>query len=232
MVTRQDTYALNVLNLISNPQQAVPSSATKKQIASISLNFADIGPGGGEAATAQSSSGAAAGSGQRTPSTTTAPSFGPGVTSLRWEAAAGAFFSSLPVRSFAVSPVYTSGVQTDNVVVINKARPTVVPFASANFRLISDLSWTRWRSAIYLTGGVGINPNTTTADFAAGPSISWRGLMVSPLWHYGHSVRLTQGFTVGESLGASFKGSVTTQTYWTSAWAVGISIRVPTITGR
>jgi hypothetical protein len=37
---------------------------------------------------------------------------------------------------------------------------------------------------------------------------------------------------VNESLGASFKGSVTTQDYWTNMFAVGVSLRVSALTGR
>lgn len=119
----------------------------------------------------------------------------------------------------------------DNKVAQNILRPTVVPFAAANYRLY-DLPRTRWRSVIYWTGAVGINPNTVSADFASGLSVSWRSLMFSPLWHYGHDIRLTQGFYVGESLGAGFKGNLPTQTYWKSSFALGVSIRVPSLTGR
>ena len=153
-------------------------------------------------------------------------------SSLRWEPSAGVFFSTLAVRSFSAAPVFTNGAITDYKIVQNVLHPTVVPFAAANYRISNDLRWTRWRSAIYLTGAVGVNPNTVSADFAAGLSLSWRSLMFSPLWHYGHDVRLTQGLTVGESLGASFKGSIPTQTYWTSSFALGVSIRVPSLTGR
>ena len=153
-------------------------------------------------------------------------------SALRWEPSAGVFFSSLPVRSFSVAPVFTSGAITNNIIAQNVLHPTVVPFAAANYRLSNDLPWTRWKSAIYWTGAVGINPNTVSADFASGLSISWRDLIFSPLWHYGHDVRLTQGLYVGESLGASFKGSLATQTYWTSSFALGVSIRVPSLTGR
>jgi len=199
MVTRQISYSLNTLNLVSNSQEAVPDPTKKKLLASIVINFAD------------------------SPSKPSA---------LRWEASAGAFFSTLPVRSYSVAPVFTSGVITDNKISQNILRPTVVPFAAANYRISNDLPWTRWRSAIYWTGAVGVNPNTVSADFASGLSISWRSLMFSPLWHLGHDVRLTQGLQVGESLGAGFKGSLATQTYWTSSFALGVSIRIPSLTGR
>jgi hypothetical protein len=151
---------------------------------------------------------------------------------LRWEASAGAFFSTLPIRSFSAAPVFTNGVITDKTISQNILHPTVVPFAAANYRLTNDLSWTRWKSNIYWTGAVGINPNTVSADFATGLSLSWRALMVSAVAHFGHDVRLTQGLTVGESLGASFNGSLSTQTYWKTSFALGLSVRIPSLTGR
>jgi hypothetical protein len=108
----------------------------------------------------------------------------------------------------------------------------VVPFGAANYRLTNDLGWTRWKSNIYWTGAVGINPNTVSTDFATGLSLSWRALMVSGLCHFGHDVRLTQGLTVGESLGPGFNGSPSTQTRWTTNFAIGLSVRVPSLTGR
>jgi hypothetical protein len=153
-------------------------------------------------------------------------------SALRWEASAGTFFSSLPIRSFSAAPVFTNGAITDKKVSQNLIYPTVVPFAAGNYRLTNDLGWTRWKSNIYWTGAVGINPNTVSADFATGLSLSWRALMVSGLCHFGHDVRLTQGLTVGESLGAGFNGSPSTQTHWTTKFAVGLSVRVPSLTGR
>lgn len=153
-------------------------------------------------------------------------------SSLRWEASAGAFFSTLPIRSFALAPVFTGTVVTDKKISQSVLYPTVVPFAAANYRLTNDLSWTRWKSNLYLTGAVGINPNTVSADFATGLSMSWRGLMLSGLGHFGHAVRLAQGLKVSDSLGASYSGSIPTETYWTPNFAVGVSIRVPALTGR
>jgi len=200
MVTRTITYSLNILNLVSNSQEAVPDPSKKKLLATITLNFAE---------------------GRKS-----------GSSSLRWEASAGAFFSSLPIRSFSAAPVFTNGTITDKKVSQNLLYPTVVPFGAANYRLTNDLGWTRWKSNIYWTGTVGINPNTVSADFATGLSLSWRALMVSGLCHFGHDVRLTQGLTVGESLGAGFNGSLSTETYWTTRFALGLSVRVPSLIGR
>jgi hypothetical protein len=127
--------------------------------------------------------------------------------------------------------VYTSGVITDNQVGETVLHPTI--FAAENYRLTRDLGWTKWRSAIYWTGAVGVNPNTTSADFATGPSISWRTLMFSVLWHLGHDTRATQGIYKGQSLGATFSGTVPTENYWRfDRVAIGISVRVPSLAGR
>jgi hypothetical protein len=206
MVTRAVTYSLNTLNLISNSQEAVPDPAKKKSLASIAVSFAD-----------------------KPVSVSRHSLFSP----LRWEASAGVFFSNLPDRSFSVSPVYTNGVVTDHTVAQKLLRPTVVPFAAANYRLTNDLKWTRWKSNIYWTFGIGINPNTVSADFGTGPSISWRSLMLSGLWHIGHDVRLNQGFHAGQSLGASFSGTLPTESYWrATAFAIAVSVRIPTLSGR
>ena len=151
----------------------------------------------------------------------------------RWEGSTGILVSTLAVRSFPVIPVFTNGAITDKLVGETILHPGIVPFVAANYRLTQDLNWTRWRSAIYWTLAVGVNPNTVSADFATGPSISWRGLMVSALWHVGHDVRATQGMYKGQSLGAGFSGSVSTENYWRlDRFAIGVSLRVPAITGR
>ena len=89
-------------------------------------------------------------------------------SALLLEASDGVFFSTLPIRSFTVTPVFTKGVVTDKMISQNVLRPTPVPFAAANYRLTDDLSRIRWKSNIYWTGAIGINPNTLTADFATG----------------------------------------------------------------
>jgi hypothetical protein len=152
-------------------------------------------------------------------------------SAFRLEASAGAFFSTLPIRSFSVAPQFTKGVITDKIIGQNVLHPTVVPFAAANYRITDDLPG-RWKSNLYLTGAVGINPNTVSADFATGLSYAWRLLMVSGLAHFGHDVSLAQGLTVGESLGAGFNGSLPTKTHWTTAFAFGLSVRIPALVGR
>jgi len=137
-------------------------------------------------------------------------------TALRWDGSAGVFFSSLPNRTFTLTSA--SAVQD------SKARPTPVPFAAANYRLTGDFG-TRWKQNIYATAAVGINPINTTAEFGVGPSYAWRAFMVSALCHFGHDTRWTT-MTPGSN------GNLPTTSHWTEKFAIGISVRVPSLTGR
>lgn len=151
----------------------------------------------------------------------------------RWEASAGTFFSTLANRSFSISPVLNNGTVVNKEVTESVLHPTVVPFGAANVRLSDDFSGPHWRSAFYWTFAIGINPDTVSTDFATGPSISWRGLMFSALWHVGHDVRLTQGLYKNQLLDPGFSGNATTENYWRlDRFAIGISVRVPSLTGR
>lgn len=190
MTTRTVTYSLDALNLIANPQEAIPTATSKKALATVAINFADR------------------------------PNKFLGVpfTALRWEASAGVFFSSLPNRTFTLS---STGTVQDS-----KTRPTPVPFAAGNYRLTNDLGG-RWKQNFYLTGAVGINPNNTTAEFGTGVSYAWRALMVSALCHFGHDVRPTTA-----SLTSGSTSALPTTSHWTEAFAIGISVRVPSLTGR
>jgi hypothetical protein len=220
-VSRPASFQVNVLNLVTNAQAASIDTTKKKAIAVVNLNFADS-------------------------------SRWFGANTFRWEGSAGTFFSAIPDRSFTVSTLYYEnnasatdptncpaastknpvGTVCDNIVTQRVLRPSIVPFTALHYRVSPDAKFIPWKTALYMTGAVGYNVNTTSADFAGGLSVTWRSIMISPLWHFGHDVGLTNGLYVNESLGASFKGSVTTQDYWTNMFAVGVSLRVSALTGR
>jgi hypothetical protein len=219
MVTRTVTYSLDTLNLISNSQQAAIDPTKKKALMSIAVNFADY------------------------PLIDSAPTENgtdPKLhvwSALRWEASAGVFFSTIPDRTFSVRPIYTSPTAPptvmDNKIKESAPLPTPLPFVAANYRLTDDNLFGRWKSNIYWTAAIGINPNSTVAEYATGFSYSWRALMLSALCHFGHDVHLNQGFTPETDLGKSFNGNtLPTNTYWTGGFAFGISVRVPSLTGR
>ncbi|MFZ0820230.1 MAG: hypothetical protein WAM91_09180 [Candidatus Acidiferrales bacterium] len=166
-----------------------------------------------------------------------------------FEVSTGAFFSTLPNRSFSNVTTVTQSPglpPTPGNVVITQmiGRPTIVPFVAGNFRLGHEFAWPdRRRGAFYFTSAIGLNPYNTTAEFGFGPSISWRSIMFSGLFHLGHDVRLTQGETVGQ-IWCNQSGPVgvipkcsgsppspSTEKYWTGAFAFGISVRVPSVFG-
>jgi hypothetical protein len=167
-----------------------------------------------------------------------------------FEVSTGALFSTLPNRSFANQTLVTQNpgappTQGNIVIAQSITRPTVVLFAGANFRLGHNFAWSfdQRRGAVYLTSTVGVNVNNSAAEFGIGPSISWRSLMFSALYDWGHDVRLTQGEFVGmvwcNASGAN--GSIpkcsgnppspSTEKYWRGVFAFGISVRIPTVFG-
>lgn len=159
-----------------------------------------------------------------------------------FEVSTGVFFSTLPNRSFANQTLVTQGTpptQGNVVIAQTIVRPTIVPFAAANWRLGHDALWPdKRRLAWYLTAGAGLNPNNTTAEFAFGASISWRAIMISALYHLGHDVQLTQGEYLGEvwcnqtaKTCTPTPPNPTTEKVWTGAFALGIGIRIPTTFG-
>lgn len=169
-----------------------------------------------------------------------------------FEASGGAILSTLPNRSFANQTSVTqnkagSSPTLGNVVITQSVTaPTVVLFAGANWRVSRDFLWPdHRRGAFYFTGTVGLNVNNTNAEFGFGPSISWRSIMFSALYDWGHDVRLTQGEYVGmiwcNQSAANSSGTVpkcsgqppspSTEKYWRGVFGFGISVRVSTLFG-
>jgi hypothetical protein len=205
---RQVTYSVNAVNQIAVMTTAVPTTAQKTSIVTITVLYAD-------------------------------PVF---------EVSTGALLSTLPSRTFANQTLVTTtpgAMPTTGNIVITQSiiRPTVLPYVAANFRLGHDFLLFQRRGAVYLTGAVAFNGYNTTAEYAVGPSLSWRMIMISPLVHLGHDVHLTQGETVGMVWcnSSAAPGTPTacvgappapsTKTYWRGAFALGIGIRVPTSFG-
>lgn len=168
----------------------------------------------------------------------------------KFEVSTGVIISTLPNRSFANQTIVTqnpngSSPTLGNVVITqSKSIPTVVLFAGGNYRIGHDFLWPdKRRGAFYLTGTVGLNVNNTNAEFGVGPSLSWRSVMFSILYDWGHDVRLTQGEFVGmiwcNQSAASPDGKIpkcsgnppspSTEKYWKGAVAFGIAVRIPTL---
>ena len=166
-----------------------------------------------------------------------------------FEVSSGALFSTLANRSFANQTDVTQNPgasPTPGNVVISQtiARPTVVLFAAGNWRLGHDFLLHDRRAAFYFTVPVvGVNVNNNAAEFGVGPSFSWRSIMFSAFYDWGHDTRLTQGEFVGEvwcnqSTATStipkcsgMPPSPSTEKYWRGAVAFGVSVRIPTVFG-
>lgn len=208
----QTVYTLNIQNEIANPLLGLPSSTQKQALVTITLLYAEP----------------------------------------RFEVSAGAFLSLLNNRTFSNSTdiTITNGtpIPADIKLIETKTtRPLIIPFAGGNYRISPEFTWPGWlgkrRGAIYGTFGVGLNPYDTQVEYFGGLSISWRYLMFSPVYHLGHDAHLTQGEQVGQiwcqfGAGATAASSPpacagappapSTKSYWTGAFALGISVRVPT----
>ena len=152
--------------------------------------------------------------------------------STHWEMSAGVLFSALINRSFQNTPIIIDGQPStdpagkiNTVVTETSTRPTVVPIFFAHYRLV-EASRSGRRLALLLSGGIGINPYSATADFGAGLTFSYRNFMLTPLLHFGRDLRLTNGLTVGDELGSS-PPALTTERYWVRKFGVAISYRLP-----
>jgi len=207
---RQVVFSVNAVNQISTSLAAVTATSAKVSVATITVLYADP----------------------------------------RLEASAGAMFSFVHNRSFVNQTVTTpppgsSLMPGDIVIYETKTDPEVVPFVAANWRVFNDFAPT-WlahrRSAVYATVWLGLNPYTTLPEYGIGPSISWRSLMFSAVYNRAHQVVLTSGSYVNQVVCSptALAGATpppctpappapTTRTNPTNAFAIGISVRVPTI---
>lgn len=208
------TYNVNVQNLITNTLLSAPAPTQRTLVAAIPLTFANP----------------------------------------RFETSSGVFLSWLNNRTFAnttdvsVTTTGTTQTPTQTDVKITETttnRPLLIPYFAAHYRISPEWLWPGGRrGAFYVTGALGINPYLTDLEYAAGFGISWRYLMLSPVYHLGRSTHLTQGEQVGQ-IWCSYGSTATAMTippacagappapstkdYLTGAFALGIGIRIPTI---
>jgi hypothetical protein len=208
----QTTFTLNAQNEIANPLMSLPSSTQKQAIVTITLLYAEP----------------------------------------KLEVSAGAFLSWLnnPTFSNNTDVTITNGSPTPTdikIIETKTTRPLIIPFAAGNYRISPEFTWPDWlggrRGALYGTLGIGLNPYDTQVEYFAGFSLSWRYLMISPVYHLGHGSHLTQGEQVGQiwcqyggtasatsspPLCAGPPPAPSTKSFWTGAFALGISVRIPT----
>lgn len=157
-----------------------------------------------------------------------------------WEVSTGILFSTRVGRSFTNAPLIVNGKpvldssgKTLTVVTETDTRPVVVfPMVMANFRL-RDLSHSAWENkcpnhcAFLLSGGVGLNLTTKTADFAVGPSFQIGEVLFTTAAHFGRESTLTNGVTVGSQLGSSPPNPLPTANKWTTGFGFVVSYVLP-----
>ena len=203
---RQVAFTVNVVNQIATSRASVITSQAKTAIVTITVLYADP----------------------------------------RFETSAGVLFNFVHDRTFADQSITTPALGTSQTagemqIFETATRPTVVPFVAGHVRLGDDFIVGHRRSAFYATGWIGINPNNTLPEYGAGPTFAWRSFMFSALYDRTHDTRLTPGSYVGQivcspspTAGSSLPSCTpppsapTTTTFATNAFAVGISIRIPT----
>ena len=151
----------------------------------------------------------------------------------RWEISTGAIFSRLPSRKFDAAQIIENGKpQLDANGKINTrvtetgTRPMIVPIVLVHYRLAEGVPrFQGQRFALLATGGIGVNPYSTTADLAGGLTFSYRGLMISGLAHRTRDLHLTNGLKVGDELGSA-PPALSTERFWDTTLALGLTYRI------
>jgi len=151
---------------------------------------------------------------------------------------AGLGFSNLVYRTYASSPQIQNGVpvlnssgnavslvtETDNKMSVMAPEVLVSYLIPGLQRLDSACSF---GCSLWLSGGVGANLTTKTADFDAGISLRLSDILLTPAVHFGRESRLSNGFTVGNSLGANAPSTLPTGTKWVRKFGFVLSYVIP-----
>ena len=158
-----------------------------------------------------------------------------------WVVSAGILFSNLKFHTFTNSPVIVNGQpvldptgKTLTRVTRSDTSPAVAaPELLVSYR-ISPLSRFGWENkcpngcSFLLTGGIGANLTSKTADFDTGISFQIGGVLITPTVHFGRDVRLSNGVTVGQELGPSPPSPLPTENHWVRKFGIGLSYTLPT----
>jgi hypothetical protein len=111
-----------------------------------------------------------------------------------------------------------------NPIVQETTTYVVVPMAFVNYR-VAEWPTRNQSSALFFTGGAGVNSSTKAVEFSAGATYSYRSFAVSMLFDIGRDTQLGGGLTPGGSLG-KYSAPPTTTT-WGVKPAAAVSIRIP-----
>lgn len=157
-----------------------------------------------------------------------------------WVISTGILFSNLKFHTFTSAPVIVNGQpvldaggKTTTVVTRSDTSPSVVaPTLLVSYRIpgMSRMGWEnkcRGGCGFLLTGGVGANLTSKSADFDAGPSFQIGSVLLTPTVHFGRENRLTNGVTVGQHLGSSPPSPLPTQNVWVEKFGMAVTYALP-----
>jgi hypothetical protein len=153
----------------------------------------------------------------------------------------GIGFSNLKFNTYTASPVIVNGQpvldpsgKTTTVVVGNATDfSTIAPEALVSYRL-GPLSHFLWQTkycpnncSFLISGGIGANLTTKSADFDVGPSFQVGSVLLTPTVHFGRDTRLADGVTVGQMLGSSPPSPLPTTQAMVIKWGFVITYALP-----
>ncbi len=145
----------------------------------------------------------------------------------------GILLSTLPNRTYANSPIIINGLPVlDNSgkvtteVTESDTRPSIVtPLALFNYE-VTRKNYAGGKFGVLVSGGLGANLTTKSADYALGLSFRYREALFSPMLHYGRETFLSNGVTVGQKLGSS-PPTLPTEQNFKPAFGLAITYRIP-----
>jgi hypothetical protein len=149
--------------------------------------------------------------------------------------------SNLKYHTFTAAPVIVNGQpvldptgKTTTVVTESSTVPSfIAPLGLLSYRINP---WSRSNGenghcpngcSFLLSGGVGANLTTKSADFDVGPSFQYGSVLFTPTVHFGRDTRLSDGVAVGQMLGSSPPSPLPTTQSWVVKWGFAVTYSIP-----
>lgn len=159
-------------------------------------------------------------------------------TSYNFVFSAGLGFSNLVYRTFANTPLIKNGAPVLNssgnalseVMETDTKLSVMAPEILGSY-VIPGLrgfnSWCRIGCSVLVSGGIGANLTTKSADFDAGLSLRLMDVLLTPAVHFGRESRLSNGITLNEQLGANAPSTLPTHTKWVKKFGFVLTYAIP-----
>jgi hypothetical protein len=154
-----------------------------------------------------------------------------------WVLSSGILFSNLVYKTFSISPTIGAGKppQPTGAYYIMEAdqKPSIdvpIVFGSYAIPFLSRFDWEAKcpnHCAFLISGGVGANLTSKTADFAVGPSFQIGNFLFTPSAVLGRKNVLLNGLTSGQTLNP-VPTSLPTGSEWTPVVGIALTYAIPT----